>query len=297
MNIGELYVGISSESGAEVKLNEGLAPYTSYKTGGNADAVFFPESAESARVLIKSLKEKELPFAYLGNGTNVLASDEGYRGAVVSFRKMKGITVRGKTLTAMAGDSLADVLTAALYNSLGGWEFLSGIPASVGGAVAMNAGCFGKNIGDFVSYVISVSGVYAAADCGFGYRTSRFLENGDGVLTVCFDLENVEYDQSENKVGYYTGWRRGRQPKGRSCGSVFKNDGYFAGKVIESCGLKGHREGKAFVSEKHANFIIAEQGATSRDISRLIEYIKSTVKQKCNVELSEEIQYLGEFRK
>ncbi|MBO4262472.1 MAG: UDP-N-acetylmuramate dehydrogenase [Clostridia bacterium] len=297
MDNGDKYVGISSDSGAEVRLNEELAPYTSYGTGGKADAVFFPESAESARLVVKGVKEAGLPFVFLGNGTNVLASDDGYRGAVISVKKLKGITVRGKTLTAMAGDSLADVLTAALYNSLGGWEFLSGIPASVGGAVAMNAGCFGKNIGDYVSYVISVSGIYAAADCGFGYRKSRFLEEGDGVLSVCFDLENVEYDQAENKVGYYTGLRRGRQPKGRSCGSVFKNDGYFAGKVIESAGLKGHRVGKAFVSEKHANFIIAEPGATSRDISRLIEHIKSTVKEKCNVGLTEEIQYLGEFGK
>ena len=290
-----VYAEISEEIGVKAEYGVSLAPFCSYGTGGNASAVFYPDNEEAVRKTERSLKERGLPFFYLGSGTNVLVSDLGFDGAVISTSKLKGITVKGKIMTAMAGDKISEVLTSALYNSLGGIEFLSGIPASVGGAVAMNAGCFGKSVGDFVSYVVAVSGIYPASKCGFGYRTSRFLEDGDGVLSVCLNLDVTEYDQSENKINYYAGMRKNKQPTGRSAGSVFKNVGYFAGKIIESCDLKGLSEGNAFVSEKHANFIIAGKKATSADIRRLIRKIKATVKEKRNVDLVEEIRYFGKF--
>ena len=160
----------------------------------------------------------------------------------------------------------------------------------------MNAGCFGKNVGDYVSYVVASGGIYSFADCDFGYRTSRFKRDKDVVISVCFNLENVEYDQSESKAEYFLKLRKSKQPKGRSCGSVFKNDGYYAGKVIEGCNLKGFRIGGACVSERHANFILADKNAKSADISRLIRYIKKTVKEKCGISLQEEIEYLGKFK-
>ena len=295
MNYGSLFGLIAEKTKVEVKINEPLARYGGYGTGGTADAVFFPADESSVRALVQALKENGAEYAFLGRGTNVLFSDDGYRGAIISTAKLKGITINGRVLTVASGTSLTEVLDSALYNSLGGIEFLCGIPASVGGAVAMNAGCFGKTVGDFVLYVTSISGIYKRSECGFSYRTSRFLEENDCVLSVCLNLDNVEYDQSENKVEYFTALRRNRQPKGRSIGSVFKNDGYFAGKVIENCGLKGFSVGKARVSEKHANFIIAEKGATSLDISRLIAHIKDAVKQSSNIELKEEIRYLGRF--
>lgn len=274
--------------------NAPLAARCFYGTGGRCDALFFPRTEEDVVGLAAALDEEGIDRVYLGNGSNVLVSDEGYRGAVICTAELKGITVSGKIVKAMAGDSLKDVIYAALYNSLGGIEFLCGIPATVGGAVAMNAGCYGKSIGDYVVYVRSTAGLKSNADCAFGYRTSAF-RGGEGVISVAFDLDNVEFDQSENKVNYYAGMRRNRQPGGRSCGSVFKNDGYYAGKVIESCSLKGARIGGARVSEKHANFIIAESGATSRDISRLIAFVKKKVKEQTDVELKEEIVYIGRF--
>ena len=295
MNTHSEYEEIAENIGVELSVGESLAEHCFYGTGGKASAVFYPESVESCRELVSSLKTRDIPFIFLGNGTNVLVSDDGYSGAVISTENLKGITISGNILTAMAGNGLSEILNSALYNSLGGMEFLCGIPASVGGAVSMNAGCFGKNIGDYVLYVVAVSGIYKRGECDFDYRTSRFLRDNDGVLSVCFNLENVEYDQSENKVEYFTALRRNKQPKGRSCGCVFKNDGYYAGKVIESCDLKGYRIGKAYVSEKHANFIIAEQGAKSLDISRLIKHIKNTVKEKCGIDLIEELQYIGKF--
>ncbi len=295
MNTHSYYGEVGESVGVFFKTDEPLYNHCFYGTGGNAKAVYYPETPESLKELANQLKKRDIPFVFLGNGTNVLVSDEGYDGAVISTERLKGITISGNMLTALSGSGLAEILHSALYNSLGGMEFLCGIPATVGGAVAMNAGCFGKSIGDYVLYVVSVSGIYKRQECGFDYRTSRFLRENDGILSVCFNLENVEYDQSENKVEYFTALRRNKQPKGKSCGCVFKNDGYFAGKIIESCDLKGERVGKAFVSDKHANFIVAENGATSLDISRLIKKIKKTVSEKCGINLIEEIQYLGNF--
>lgn len=266
-----------------------------YRTGGNAKIMVFPKSAEEVKVLTNELKEKDVNYRIIGAGSNLLVSDNGYDGVVITTENLKGITVKGKIVTCGAGEKVKDFLSVAHLNSLGGIEFLNGIPATVGGVVAMNAGCFGKNAGDFVSYVSSASGIYNSADCQFGYRTSRFKDGKDCIITVCFNLENVEYDQSESKMEYFLKLRKGKQPKGKSCGSVFKNDGYFAGKVIESCNLKGYRIGSAKVSEKHANFILADENAKSRDISRLIAYIKKTVKERCGIELKEEIEYLGDF--
>ena len=295
MDLNSLFGYVAEKTNVEVKFDEPLSSYGGYGTGGKASAVFFPSSETEVKSLVGELSKEGANFAFLGRGTNVLFSDEGYDGAIISTAKLKGITVNGKIIRAMAGNTLSEVLDSALYNSLGGIEFLCGIPASVGGAVAMNAGCFGKSVGDFVLYAKSVSGIYKRSECGFDYRTSRFLENGDCVISVCLGLENVEYDQSENKSEYFTAMRRNRQPKGKSLGSVFKNDGYYAGKVIENCNLKGFSIGNARVSEKHANFIIAEKGATSSDIYRLIKHIKATVKENSGIELKEEIRYFGRF--
>ena len=272
-----------------------LKEKNTYKTGGKAKFITFPDTAEKTKILIEKLRELGQNYYVIGAGSNLLVSDSGFDGVVISTEKIKGISVNGKIVTCGAGEKLSEFLKVAHLNSLGGVEFLNGIPASVGGAVAMNAGCFGKNMGDYVSYVVSANGIYNANDCKFGYRTSRFKNGGDCIITVCFNLENVEYDQSESKMAYFLKLRKGKQPKGRSCGSVFKNDGYLAGKVIESCNLKGFRIGDARVSEKHANFILAGENAKSDDISRLIKHIKKTVQDKCGILLQEELEYLGDF--
>ncbi|HBF86570.1 MAG TPA: hypothetical protein DDW54_02710 [Clostridiales bacterium] len=286
---------IGEKTGSEYYENFPLACKCTYGTGGKADCFFTPDCAEKAISLVKELKDRGIPYVFLGAGSNVLISDDGYRGAVVSSEKLKGISVKADLVTAGAGEKLENLVRQSLYNSLGGIEFLSGIPASVGGAVAMNAGCFGKNAGDFVSYVVSTDGIKSRADCGFDYRTSVFKREKIGIIAVCFALENVEFEQSESKVEYFRGLRRNKHPKGRSCGSVFKNDGYFAGKIIESCGLKGFRIGGAKISEKHANFIVADENATSADVFGLINYAKKKAEEICGVKLTEEVEYIGEF--
>ena len=292
----EHFVKIFSQSGICCKQNYSLKDKNTYKTGGEARLAIFPDSAEKVKMAVDVILSEGVDYSVLGAGSNLLISDDGYEGILISTECLKGISVSGNLITCYAGERVCDFLKQALYNSLGGVEFLNGIPASIGGVVAMNAGCFGKNVGDYVSYVVASSGIYSFADCEFGYRTSRFKAQQDVVISVCFNLENVEYDQSESKSEYFLKLRKNKQPKGRSCGSVFKNDGYYAGKVIEGCNLKGFRLGSARVSERHANFILADQNAKSADISRLIRHIKQTVKEKSGIVLQEEIEYLGKFK-
>ena len=295
MKYENVWSEIGAATGSERAENFPLSRKCTYGTGGPADCLFFPDCAEKAVSLVKELKERAIPFVFLGAGSNVLISDEGFRGAVVSTEKLRGISSSANFVTVAAGERIEELVKYALYNSLGGIEFLSGIPATVGGAAAMNAGCFGKNVGDYVSYVVSTDGVKNRADCGFDYRTSVFKRENVGIISVCFDLENVEFEQSESKVEYFRGLRKSKHPKGRSCGSVFKNDGYFAGKVIENCGLKGYRIGGAKISEKHANFIVAENGAKSADVYGLIRYAKEKAEEVFGIKLSEEVEYLGNF--
>jgi len=291
----EKYGDIIKSAGiTEYKTDENLSGYCSYGTGGNCDVMFFPKNGDEFKNLLRALKDKT-DFFYLGNGTNVLVGDNGYEGAVINTRKLNNLDVNGRIITAEAGVLVKDVINLAVNSSLGGLEFLSGLPATVGGAVAMNAGCFDKTVGDSVAYVVTADKVYNRQDCCFGYRKSRFTENCEGIISVGFSLINSEYETVLSKTDYYRNLRRNKHPAGRSCGSVFKNDGYFAGKVIENAELKGIRIGGARVSDKHANFIIAENGATSADIYNLINFIKETVKKKLDINLTEEIRYIGKF--
>lgn len=286
---------IAGQCGVRFELNYPAGLKTTYGTGGNADGAFFPETAEQAKKLVGLLRGAAVPYVYLGAGSNVLVSDEGFSGAVIYSCGFKGLSVGGKTIVAGAGEELKGLIKAALYSSLGGLEFLSGIPATVGGAIAQNAGCFGKNIGDYVSYVVTAEGIYPQKDCGFDYRTSVFKTRKELIVSACFNLENVEFDESQEKIDKFLKLRAKKNPGGRSCGCVFKNDGYFAGKIIEQAGLKGLAVGGARVSEKHANFIVADKNATSSDIAGLINRIKKEVKERIGVDLSEELEYIGTY--
>ena len=291
----EHFVKFLDQNCVRYERNFSLKDKNTYQTGGVAKIAVFPNTVEKARLVVNMISQENLPYAILGGGSNMLVSDDGYDGVLMCTHALKGLQVSTNLVTCMAGEKISDFLKFSLMSSLGGVEFLSGIPATVGGVVAMNAGCFGKNVGDYVSYVVSASGIYGFSDCGFDYRTSRFKEQKDVILSVCFNLENIEFEQSESKMEYFLKLRKGKQPKGRSCGSVFKNDGYVAGKVIESCNLKGCQIGGAKVSERHANFIIADRTATSEDVKKLIAFIKRTVKDKKGIILQEEIEYLGKF--
>ncbi len=274
----------------EYKIGENLGKYSSYGTGGDCDIMVFPESTEKLKLCLSLLKES--PFI-LGNGSNILVSDKGYCGAVINTSKLDKITVKGNLVIAECGAKLSKVISSATENSLSGLEFAVGVPASVGGAVCMNAGCFGKSISDYICYVKSSSGTYNAQNCNFSYRNSRF--GVEAILEVCFKLKAWDYDTIEAKLEHYKKIRGSKAPKGRSCGSVFKNEEYFAGKIIDEAGLKGYSIGGAKISEKHANYILIERGATSQNIYDLIKTVKKRVQQSFGIELKEELRFIGEF--
>ncbi len=276
----------------EFELNYPLGKHTRYKTGGNCDIAVFPKSEEEFLKAVSILREF-CPLETVGAGTNLLVSDKGFKGAVIFTDFMTKTRQSGNLYIAESGVKLSTVIKDLALNSLGGLEFAVGIPASVGGAVCMNAGCYGKSVGDLVRYVVAEDGTFSKNDCRFGYRTSRFLTEKKAIIKVCFSLNPIETDELEEKIKNYQNIRR--NPKGRNCGSVFKNEGYFAGKIIDECGLKGFSVGGARVSSEHANFIIAETNATSQDIYRLINLIKDEVYKKKQIRLNEELSYVGEF--
>ena len=277
----------------EGKTDYPLGNHTKYRTGGNCDIAVFPKSEEELKKALSVLRDL-CPVEIVGAGTNLLVSDDGFRGAVIFTDYMTKTRQNGNLYIAESGVKLSTVIKDLALNSLGGLEFAVGIPASVGGAVCMNAGCYGKSVGDLVRYVVSEDGTFSKSDCKFGYRTSRFLTEKKAIIKVCFSLYPAEAEELDEKLKNYKNMRR--NPKGRNCGSVFKNEGYFAGKIIDECGLKGFRIGGAKVSTEHANFIIAENGAKSQDIYRLINFIKEEVYKKKQIKLSEELNYLGEFK-
>lgn len=283
---------VKNLNGIEIKKDSNVGGLTRYGTGGNADYLIIPKTTDELILAVNELRGK-IPYFVLGGGSNVLVSDDGFRGAVILTKKLTRTDVKGNLYFAECGVKLSNLIEDSTLNSLGGLEFAVGIPATVGGAVSMNAGCYSKSVADAVCYVVTEKGIIPKSECGFGYRTSRFI-NGETVVKVCFSLTPSEIDVIEDKIRAYRGYRK--NPKGKSCGSVFKNEGYFAGKVIDECGLKGLRQGGAKISAEHANFIIADKGATSSDIYTLIRTVKQKVYEKKQITLCEELIYLGDFK-
>lgn len=273
-------------------LNYNLKSFNCYGTGGNAKIAVFPRSSQELIEVLKLVKGN-YDYFVLGGGSNVLISDDGFDGVIIYTKNVCQIVVKGNLLTADCGVKVSSVIKEMTDNCFSGLEFLVGVPASVGGAVAMNAGCYNKSISDVVKYVITENGTYTNKECEFGYRTSKFL-NGETVIKVCFKMEFNEEDVILERIKAYTGFRK--NPKGKTCGSVFRNDGFFAGKVIDEVGLKGFRIKGAKISEEHANFIVAEKNCTSQDIYELIKLVKEKVYQKRQIILNEEIIYLGKFK-
>ena len=290
---GKNYLALLDElKDIDFKLDYSLKSLNRYGTGGNAKIVVFPKDVKELAFVLKKVKGY-YPYYVIGGGTNLLISDSGFDGVIISTLKVNSKTFKSNLLLVDSGERLSNVIEDMRYNCFGGLEFAIGIPATVGGAVAMNAGCYGKTISEVVKYVVSDSGVYPCSECGFGYRTSRFL-NGDTILSVCFSLEPTEEDVIEERIKNYKAIRK--NPKGKNCGSVFKNEGYFAGKVIDEVGLKGYSIGGAKVSNEHANFIIANNDCTSQNVYDLIKTIKEKVYHKKGITLVEELVYLGDFK-
>lgn len=290
---------VSSDS---IYRDEPMSKHTTFRTGGVAKWFVEVENKEQLLKLIPYLYATGQNFFILGNGSNLLVSDKGYDGIVISLMKLKEIKAEGNKITAGAGVLLSQLAALAAENSLTGLEFASGIPGSVGGATVMNAGAYGGEMKQIVESVVVVSkeGEFLTFDndtMEFSYRHSIIKDYPFTVVEVTFVLETGAKQDIVSKMQELGQQRRQKQPlEYASAGSTFKRpEGYFAGKLIMDAGLRGFRIGGAQVAEKHCGFIINVGNASSQDIWDLICEIREIVKNKFHVELEPEVICLGEF--
>lgn len=297
MNIEKLYAFAPR---ARVLENEPLARHTTFRVGGPADVLFLPESAEELQRAMELAREAGEDCLVIGNGSNLLVRDGGVRGLVIKLAgPMSGVSVEGTAIRAQAGASLSQVSRAALQASLTGLEFASGIPGSLGGALAMNAGAYGGELSQVVrEAMVLMDGrvqTLSREELAMGYRTTRVLREGGIVLSAVLDLKEGDAPQIAATMDDLNRRRREKQPLSfPSAGSTFKRpEGYFAGALIEQAGLKGYAIGGAQVSEKHAGFLINRGGATASDLLRLIEYVQERVYAQSGVRLETEVRICG----
>ena len=296
MKIIQKIISIAGET--NVKLNEPMSNHTTFKIGGPADIFVTPETKEALLEIIGFCKTENIHVTVVGNGSNLLVSDEGIDGVVICTEKINYVNCENGVITSGAGAFLAVVANTAARDSLTGLEFAAGIPGTVGGGTFMNAGAYGGELKDVIETVTAMDAdgtvkVFKNADCGFGYRTSIFA--GYVILEVTFRLKKGKKEEIIDTMKDLAGRRRAKQPlEYPSAGSTFKRpEGYFAGKLIEDAGLKGYNIGGAEVSEKHSGFVINKGGATAKDVLDLVDYIKHQVKEKFGVDLQEEIKLIG----
>ncbi len=277
--------------------NEPMSRHITFRAGGNAGFFVTPCTQQQIVDLVTELKD--VPHIFMGNGSNLLFTDGGYDGVVIQIgNRFADIRTDGNDIIAQSGALLSKISNVAYANGLGGFEFASGIPGSLGGAVAMNAGAYGREMKDVVtlSTCVGESGnILEIENHEFSYRHSIFSNRNLLVLKTVIHLEPRDKDEIKAEMNELNKRRRDKQPlEYPSAGSTFKRpEGYFAGKLIEDAGLKGYRVGGAMVSEKHAGFVINYDNATASDILNLMEHIKKEVYMRFGVELEPEVKIVG----
>ena len=287
----------------EILVAEPMKNHTTFRIGGPADALALPKTPEEVAEVVRFCNEHAQPYYVLGNGSNLLVSDEGYRGIVLQlYRNFNDIQVNGEMITAQSGAMLAAVARTAYQNGLTGLEFASGIPGTIGGAVVMNAGAYGgemKHVLREVTVLTKEGEVLAipAKALELGYRTSVIPKNGWIVLGAVLQLKKGDPEQILARMEELKEQRITKQPLDLpSAGSTFKRpEGYFAGKLIMDAGLRGFTVGGAQVSEKHCGFVVNRGDATAADVWELICEVKRRVKERTGVELEPEVKLLGDF--
>jgi UDP-N-acetylmuramate dehydrogenase len=286
---------------AEKIFDADLNTLTTVKTGGKAKVLLSPQSKEQLIEILKTVKQNNLPFFILGKGSNVLASDKGFNGVVIKpGRFLSQIFFENDLVVAEAGATTAMLANFAMQYGLTGVEFLSTIPASVGGAVAMNAGCFGYTVGEKVEKVVAVDEkgehVFYANQLMFDYRTSIFQDNGMVITKVYFKLVPSDTKEVEKTMAKLLSLKRSLQPLDfPSFGSVFKrHEGISPAIMIDKLGFKGFAVGGAKVSEKHAGFFVNTGKATTEDFLTLINIVGNKVYEVYGVKLETEVKYLGD---
>ncbi|MBR5460516.1 MAG: UDP-N-acetylmuramate dehydrogenase [Clostridia bacterium] len=295
----ELFQELSEISTSRIEGDVLLSKKTTFKIGGPCDIGFFPETVEELEDALNICHRYGIPRYVMGRGSNLLADDEGFRGAVIFTERMNRVRIDGERVCALAGMGLTPLSRTVGESGLTGLEFACGIPGSVGGGIVMNAGAYNGELSQVVERCTvlrngeTVTCTNAEAD--FSYRHSAFLGNGDLVLEAVFHLENDSPEEIRRREEELLLRRREKQPlEYPSAGSAFKRpEGSFAAKLIDEAGLKGFSVGGAQVSEKHAGFIINRSGATSHDMLALFREVRDRVEKHSGIRLEPEVRYLS----
>ena len=285
-----------------ILIDEPMSRHTTFRVGGPADFFVTPKAKEEVRDVVRICKEAGMPYYIIGNGSNLLVSDAGYRGVIVQiYKEMNEVKVEGDLVKAQAGALLSVIAAKALGAELSGFEFASGIPGTIGGACVMNAGAYGGEMKDVLESVTVLTGEGKIIELGrneleLGYRTSVIAKKGYIVLGAVLKLERGDGEKIKTYMDELKEKRVTKQPlEYPSAGSTFKRpEGYFAGKLIEDAGLRGFQVGGAQVSEKHCGFVINRDHATAADIMELMRQVQIRVKENSGVDLEPEVKRLGD---
>lgn len=298
MDMAELREIVGEE---HVQENVSLAGYTTFRIGGPADVLVQAGEEEQLERVLAWCRESGRPWILLGRGSNVLVDDAGFRGTVILLDgTLAQIEVRGDQITAGAGASLARIARTALEHELTGVEYAAGIPGTLGGAVYMNAGAYGGEIGRTVSSIryLDKEGIHEIGpeEAGFEYRSSRFMRENAIVLGAEMTLQPGDRQAIMDRMQELAEQRKSKQPlEYPSAGSMFKRpEGFFAGKLIQDAGLAGYSVGGAQVSEKHCGFVINRGNATAEDVRELVRQVADRVEQTFGVRLEPEVRYLSQ---
>ena len=300
-NIYELLCGCAG--GENVRRQEPMSLQTTFRIGGPADLFVTPGSIQAVADSIRICKETQTPYAVIGNGSNLLVSDTGYRGVIIQIgRNLNQVSVNGEEIRAQAGAMLSVIAKTALSESLTGFEFASGIPGTLGGAAVMNAGAYGGEMKDVLTEVtvLTREGEIRTVPAGkleMGYRTSLAAKNGWIILEAVLKFQKGDAEAIRGRMEELKMQRVTKQPLDLpSAGSTFKRpEGYFAGKLIMDAGLRGFTVGGAQISEKHCGFVVNKGGATAEDVRNLICAVQKKVQEDAGVKLEPEVKFLGEF--
>lgn len=277
-----------------------LKDYTSFKIGGKADLMIFPDTAEKLSAILAQANEEKIPVFVLGKGSNLLVSDSGIKAVVINTSKLDGIElINETTIKCQSGISLSRLCRFALDNSLTGLEFAFGIPGTAGGAAYMNAGAYGGEMKDVLVSCehLNTDGSassFSGDELSLGYRHSVYSDSDYVITSLTLKLEKGDKDAIKARMDELIGKRKDKQPlEYPSAGSTFKRpEGYFAGALIEQCGLKGFTVGGAQVSEKHAGFVINIGSATAEDVLGVIDHCQKTVFENTGVTLEPEVKII-----
>ena len=285
-----------------IRYNEPMKKHTTMKVGGPCECMVEPSSIEEIQKIIEYSKKNNIKYYVIGNGSNLLVKDEGVHALIIKIaNKFSGFEVNGEHIKAYSGCSVPKLSQIAKENSLSGLEFACGIPGSVGGGIRMNAGAYGSEMVNVVEKVgfLDENGnlnEIDGKDANFTYRHSMFVENPEYVVVYAiYKLQKGNKEEISRVMEENMNSRKQKQPiEYPNFGSVFKRpEGYFVGKLVDDCGLKGYKIGGAQVSTKHSGFMINAGNATCKDVLDLIEYVKEKVYEKFNVKLQEEVVILG----